>query len=816
MNIFKFLFNPDWFTFYMGGGGSSAPTQQNVSQTTIPEYARPYVEKMLGKAEAYTDSPYQAYGGERVAGFDPMQQQAFQEAANLGPAQQLGTGTRLAGAAGLGSLQAGQNYANQATNPGAVQAYMSPYIQNALNPQMEEARRQSNITGTQNAAQAVGAGAFGGSRFGLQEAERQRNLGQNLSNIYGTGMQNAFQAANQAQQFGAQLGLQGYGQGLQAANTLGQLGQTQFGQQQQAMNARAAAGAQQQAMEQQKLTQQYQDFLTQRGYPQQQLSFMSDILRGIPLSQQTQQQFTAPQSFASQAAQLGLGAYGMTKAFGAEGGQVKTFAEGGIADAAPGSYNVPPEKLMGMMSKMSPEQLTAIGQGTKNAVTLGIVQAELNKRQMMHDGQILARSTPEGTVKDAMMGIDEAPLDDRLFADTAVGEIAPEPTDDGYAGGGILAFKKGGDKGEDYVSRLANRDVSAPVMSEEELAQAQQRGIEAKQRFMGEDKSEALMNQLNAMYGEGYTPEAKEQQKGLMALRAAAAFAPARAGEAAPTFMAGLAKAGAGVAEDVAEAKKKEQESKRLMLSAQLDFAKAKRAEKAGDYEAGQRYADSMFAKKDAAQKASLEKDKALADIDVKREGYQNQLEAARISAGPGYAAANKQSDFAQARNSFMRDQMAQWKVKNPGKEPTDAEYAAMDKKATTDAANAMKQYSGQIGQDKLDVARQDKIEDAMNKWRDSANGNRALRDAAKQDKKDGNDPTKPGSLTYELEKRKRGEYEGLFGGGQAQPAPAQQQGQQTQGQQTQAARPATREEYDKLPKGAEYIAPDGTRRVKQ
>ena len=305
----------------------TTPTSQNVTQTSIPEYARPYVERMLGKAEALSSTPYQAYGGNRIAEFDPMQKQAFQEAQNLGPAKQLGTGTQLAGMAGLGSLQAGQNYQNMATNPYAMQSYMSPYIQNALAPQMQEAARQSDIVGQQNAGQAARSGAFGGSRFGLQEAERQRNLGTLQNSIYGQGMQNAFQNASQAQQFGATLGLQGMGQGLQAASTLGQLGQTQFGQQQAAMQARAAAGAQQQGREQQILSQDYQDFLTQRGYPQQQLSYMSDMLRGLPLSQTTQQQYTAAPSFAQTAASLGLGAAGLK--------QAGVFAKGGLVRETP-------------------------------------------------------------------------------------------------------------------------------------------------------------------------------------------------------------------------------------------------------------------------------------------------------------------------------------------------------------------------------------------------------------------------------------------------------------------------------------------------
>jgi hypothetical protein len=310
-----------------GGGGQSQPTNTTQTTTTIPEYARPYVERMLGKAEAFSETPYQAYGGQRTAGFTPLQEQAQQSAANLAPAQQLGIGTQLAGQAGLGSLGAGRQYAQQATDPYAMQSYMSPYMENALAPQLREAARASAIQGQQNQAMAAQRGAFGGSRTAIVEAERQRNLAQQQGDIYGKGMQTAFEQARQAQQFGADLGLRGYGQALQGANTLGQLGQTQFGQQQGAIQAQSAAGAQQQAQEQQGLSQAYQDFLTQRGYPQQQLSFMSDILRGVPLGQQSQVQYQAPPSMLSQVGGLGLTAYGLfggkNPVFGAEGGAVR-------------------------------------------------------------------------------------------------------------------------------------------------------------------------------------------------------------------------------------------------------------------------------------------------------------------------------------------------------------------------------------------------------------------------------------------------------------------------------------------------------------
>jgi hypothetical protein len=307
----------------------SQPTSQTVTQTTIPEYAKPYVERMLGKTEALTGTPYQAYGGERIAGFTPMQQQAFQSVANLQPSQQLGVGTQIAGLAGLQGLGASQQYAQQATSPGSMQAYMSPYTNLALEPQMREAARRSAMEGQQAQAMAAQRGAFGGSRSAIMEAERQRNLGQLQSDIYGRGMQTAFEQARQAQQFGADLGLRGAATGLQAAGQLGQLGQTQFGQQKDVIQGQLSAGEQQRALEQQRLQQAYQDFQAQRQYPYQQLSFMSDMLRGLPLSQQAQQMYQAPPSMLSQVGGLGLTAYGL---FGGRNPLIPMGAEGGSTE----------------------------------------------------------------------------------------------------------------------------------------------------------------------------------------------------------------------------------------------------------------------------------------------------------------------------------------------------------------------------------------------------------------------------------------------------------------------------------------------------
>lgn len=357
------------------GGGGSAPTTTTVQNTNIPAYAQPYVESTLGKAAALTDTtnnPYQPYQGQQVATFTPMQNQAFQNVGSQQIAPQLrdasniaymtgqyglgtqGTAAQLQNASlGLGAMAAGSGdrYAQQATNPAAQQAYMNPYLQASLQPALQEVQRQYDITGTQQMGNASKSGAFGGSREALMAAENQRNKNIAMNQMIGQGYSTAFDKGQQAQQFGANLGLQGLQAGQQgvqgavgagqyglaglgqagaSASTLGQLGQTQFGQEQAANQAMLSAGTQQQALQQKALDTDYQKYQAQLNYPYQQIGFMSDLLRGLPLTQQSQSMYQNP-SMISQAAGLGtagIGAYGMYNmmnkpAGNARGGQIK-------------------------------------------------------------------------------------------------------------------------------------------------------------------------------------------------------------------------------------------------------------------------------------------------------------------------------------------------------------------------------------------------------------------------------------------------------------------------------------------------------------
>jgi hypothetical protein len=330
----------------------SAPTSTTNTTTSIPTYAQPYVEGMLGKTEALSNTPYQTYDRDRIAGFTPMQQQAFQGAQGMQPSGATGFGAGLAGAASLGAL--GTQYAPTQFQGGQfgqqdAQQYMSPYMQSVVDIQQREAQRQADIAGTGRSAQATQQGAFGGSRQAIMDAEAARNLATQKGDIQAQGLQSSYQQAQaqfnayqarrmqaqqlgeQSKQYGAGLGLQGLQTALQGAGQLGALGQQQFTQGMDVNKLQQAYGTQQQQQEQSIQSQQYQDFLNQQNYPYKQLGFMSDMLRGLPLSQASQQIYQQPQGALGQIAGAGLVAKGL--GVFAKGGAVKQ-RPAGLAELA--------------------------------------------------------------------------------------------------------------------------------------------------------------------------------------------------------------------------------------------------------------------------------------------------------------------------------------------------------------------------------------------------------------------------------------------------------------------------------------------------
>jgi hypothetical protein len=233
------------------------PQSQTVTQTNLPEYARPYFEDIMQRSQREANRPYEMYKGERITDFTPAQEQIQKNVlAMQGPAQ-FGTGSALAYQAGLGALN--QNYnagqfsggynptqfqsgftpgefsvgalgnlgnvrdataeriqadkmnaaqtqfqanlerfqmaAPDRFNQAQAEQYMSPYIRNVLDTQKREAIRDARQGQIVQDLGAARQGTYGGSRQLLAGLERERNLGQQLGDIESRGLQSAFESS---------------------------------------------------------------------------------------------------------------------------------------------------------------------------------------------------------------------------------------------------------------------------------------------------------------------------------------------------------------------------------------------------------------------------------------------------------------------------------------------------------------------------------------------------------------------------------------------------------------------------------------------
>jgi len=594
----------------LGGGGSSSPAPASSTTQTqdLPDWAKGPAQEVLNKGQALTDTsqnPYQAYGGNRIAGFTPMQQQAQQGAANMQTAPQIGQATAASVGAGLG----GFDVANQASTGGfqnQVGGYMNPYMNQILAPQLAEANRNYDISGVNQQAKATQAGAFGGSRGAIMAAENERNRNMGLNQIYGQGLNTAFSNAQNQYNQNLQNQLAGYGMANQAAGQLGNLGTSQYQQNMGINQLQNQYGAQQQAQEQRGLDVGYQDFLTQKNYPYQQLSFMSNLIRGTPMGMNQQSQvYQAPPSTAQTLGALGLGAYGASKLF-AEGGSVKTYAgdQGSVTS----------EDNVRSISKFLPaNQLPASYQ---MAAARGDMDAEIALQKQMAENKRLS----ENATINRGLG-------------SAFNALPPE-TQDGVvraAGGGILAFQDRGlvpsTDAEDEDERLTADDRESSLgytgtPSQQAMAQgllssqarlmnspqydpltragrlsAQKRSFNELKEMAGPDPYGALEKQLAG--DKETSAKVLEQNKGLAALQAIPAIL--QGNNAARGFGAGAGMLGAGLGK-AAEADRAE---KRYIGQMQFHLADAKRKENMGLYgEARKDVQDAEVARLNAVKEA--------------------------------------------------------------------------------------------------------------------------------------------------------------------------------------------------------------------
>jgi hypothetical protein len=246
------------------GGASALPAAGGISESTISNYAGPYVTNMLGQAQAIANTPYQTYQGPMTAGESNLQSQVFQGLGNLTFPSQLGQSFSSTGAyqppamAGIAGLNTGTTGATGTGTPGIAANYMNPYLQSVLQPQLEELRRQSQINMQPGMAKMTQAGGYGGGRQAIMESEANRNLLQAQNQAIGQGYASA------------------YDKGMQQFNT-------EQGQSKDLVNMFANAGGAQRGIQQEGISADYNEFLAQRDYPMKQTQYLQSMLQGIPI-----------------------------------------------------------------------------------------------------------------------------------------------------------------------------------------------------------------------------------------------------------------------------------------------------------------------------------------------------------------------------------------------------------------------------------------------------------------------------------------------------------------------------------------------------
>ena len=268
-----------------------SPTSGGSSSSTLSEWAGPYVTDMLGKAQAVANEPYQVYQGPMTAGESGLQSKVFQGLGNLSfpgnlgqsfssagayqppqmnmgayQTQPIGTGSQP-GAAPPAGITGASIIPTPAQPQGIASQYMNPYLQSVLDPQLAELRRQNDITNMQTNAKLTDAGAFGGGRQAIMNAENNRNLMQEMNKTVGQGYASAYDKA--MQQFNTEQG---------QAKTLADM--------------MSEAGGQQRGIEQQGISADYNEFLAQRDDPMKKTQYLQSMLQGLPISTVTN---TAPQ-----------------------------------------------------------------------------------------------------------------------------------------------------------------------------------------------------------------------------------------------------------------------------------------------------------------------------------------------------------------------------------------------------------------------------------------------------------------------------------------------------------------------------------------
>jgi hypothetical protein len=270
-------------SFFGGGGGGSAPP------STTTNYVR--------EAPGIEERKIELMDIARQVAQQPINLPDYQ-VAGLGALEQQGMNLAGTTGVGAGTVQQGINQINASAAPiGAQQInqYLNPYQSYVT----DEIGRQAQMMGNTIGAQAINAGAFGGGREGVQQAELQGRALSAMGQANQQGFNTALSAAQNQQRTG-----------LAAGQQLGQMG---LGQQQMAqgdINQLFAAGGVQRQLAQSALDAQRQSTLQQQYEPYQRAEFLSNLYAAGPKSQSGITMGTAPStSPLAQAVGTGIGAF---------------------------------------------------------------------------------------------------------------------------------------------------------------------------------------------------------------------------------------------------------------------------------------------------------------------------------------------------------------------------------------------------------------------------------------------------------------------------------------------------------------------------
>jgi hypothetical protein len=490
-------------TYNMGGGGGGGPTQSTVTQTSVPEWLRPQTEAVLGAGmQEYFDAtprkvtnpltgettteyditgtrpytPYSQNAADYFAPFSQQQQQVFGEAAGMRTPGGFQTGQQMTGMAGQGGLDTvgsafgyggqgagfgqqaagmGGMYERMATDPMSMQAYMSPYMQNVVEIQKQQAIEDAQRAQLGANLGAARQGTYGGARQTLAQTQREAALNKQLSDIQAQGLQSAFDQAQKSQQFGVTSGLQGLQTGIQGAGMglqgvqgaqagfglLGRMGEQAANigtAQQQADIARLGFQGQmgdiQQQRQQDIINQQIQNFALAQEMPAQRLAGYNALLRGYATPTSTISQYQAAANPLQTIGALGTaaGGFGTLMGGGKKAGGAIKLAKGGITDTDAIESFAEDLSIPQLQQSMQSGQLK-----NKEYIGMPILQNKVAEAERMKMAQaMMGRQGQQQSISDALMA-----KADQLQGITSIAEPTQPVT---AAGGGVVAFQAGG------------------------------------------------------------------------------------------------------------------------------------------------------------------------------------------------------------------------------------------------------------------------------------------------------------------------------------------------------------------------------------